>query len=84
MGSELILTDADLFPADLRSPRIVSATLTGTSGGDPGTIAVTDVPPRIVWSPPGAGPARGIVTFAYEAANCRGTAAGSTVTVFSR
>ncbi|MBI1350146.1 MAG: hypothetical protein GC156_03410 [Actinomycetales bacterium] len=75
LGSDLILTDADLFPASVASPRLTGAGFSGAAGS--GTIDWKASPPRIVWHAPVAGPASGTISFSYQAANCSGTGSGS-------
>ncbi len=75
LGSDLILTDADLFPASIRSPRLTGANFSGGAGS--GSITWKAQPPRIVWSTPVSGSASGTITFGYQAANCAGTGTGT-------
>ena len=75
LGSDLILTDADLFPASVRSPKLTAAAFTGPPNS--GTITWKAQPPRIVWSAPVAGSPSGTITFSYQAASCSGTGSGT-------
>ena len=75
LGSALVLTDVDLFPASVRSPRLTAAGFTGPPGS--GSITWKAQPPRIIWQAPDTASPSGTVTFSYQASNCSGTGSGS-------
>ena len=80
-GSDLILTDADLFPVSVQSPRLTGTSFVGAPGS--GSITWKADPPRIVWSASVSGGGQGTINFSYQAANCSGVGRG-TVNVSTR
>ena len=83
VGSDLVLTDVDLFPSSVTGATLTSVTFAGTSGGDAGSVSWRGKPPRIVWNAPSGRAVTGVITFDYTATSCQGSGSGSRITVFS-